>query len=281
MKKFGLVGFFLVGLMLISACQGAAPAPAPALTPPPAPVPTPPPAPVPTPPPAPEEPKASASSIAKGGLIYDKWWKAVDGATEPTEDHPLWALQNTNTRSGSTSWRCKECHGWDYKGQEGAYSQGSHYTGFPGVYDAYLSKTKAQFLDAMTGGINSQHDFSSVLSEAALENLVDFLKEGIINDVEYIDYATKKPIGADVAHGEELFANTCVACHGTDGKQINFHDPADPEYVGTVASGNPWEALHKIRFCQPGTSMPSAIVNDWSIQDILDVLGYAQTLPEE
>ncbi len=272
MKKLGLVAFLLVGILLLSACQGAAPAPTPA--------PTPPPAPAPTPPPAPEEPKATASSIINGGLMYDKWWKAAEGASEPTEDHPLWSLQTTNERSGSTTWRCKECHGWDYQGEEGAYSKGSHYTGFPGVYDAYLSKTKAQLLDAMTGGINSQHDFSSVLSEAALENLVDFLSEGPINDVKYIDYATKKPIGANVANGEELYTSTCVACHGANGQQLNFGDEAEPEYVGTVASGNPWEALHKIRFGQPGTGMPSAIVSGWSIQDVLDVLGYAQTLPE-
>jgi thiosulfate dehydrogenase len=24
----------------------------------------------------------------------------------------LWASQSSNTRDGSTTWRCKECHGW-------------------------------------------------------------------------------------------------------------------------------------------------------------------------
>jgi hypothetical protein len=38
---------------------------------------------------APEEPKASTVSIVSGGLMYDKWWKVADGATEPTEDSPL------------------------------------------------------------------------------------------------------------------------------------------------------------------------------------------------
>ena len=52
-------------------------------------------------------------TIAHGGRLYDKWWAEIE-APEPTEDNPLWALQTTNTRSGSTTWRCKECHGWDY-----------------------------------------------------------------------------------------------------------------------------------------------------------------------
>ena len=276
MKKFGLVVFLLVGLLLFSACQGAAGPPGPQGPPGPA---GPAGAAGPPGPPgkAPEEPKATAFSIVEGGLMYDKWWMAVEDATEPTTDHPLWALQDTNTRSGSTTWRCKECHGWDYTGEDGAYSEGSHYTGFPGVYDAYLSKTKAQLMDAITGGTDSQHDFSSVLSEAALENLVNFLKEGIIDDTKYIDYDTKKTIGADVAYGEELYTSTCVACHGADGKQIDFHHG---EGVKGVANDNPCETLNKIRYGHPGPSMPAGVTNGWSVQDALDVLGYTQALPE-
>ena len=269
MKKIGFVVFLTVVLVVATACASPAPAPTPAPTPPPAPTPAP------TPPPA--EPKATAASIAKGGLIYDKWWKAAEGATEPTTDHPLWALQSTNTRSGSTTWRCKECHGWDYQGKDGAYSKGSHFTGFPGVLKTISAKTKAQLLDIMVGGANPKHDFSSELSEAALGNLVDFLKEGTIDNTKYIDYNTKKTIGANVAHGKELYTSTCVACHGANGKQIDFHDG---EGVKGVANDNPWETLHKIRFGHPGTGMPSGVVNGWSTEDVVDVLDYSQTLPE-
>jgi thiosulfate dehydrogenase len=209
--------------------------------------------------------------------MYDKWWKVASGATEPTTDHPLWAIQDTNTRSSSATWRCKECHGWDYKGKGGAYSSGSHYTGFPGVYDASQTKTKSQLLDIMKGGTDYRHDFSSALGEAALGDLVNFLKEGPINDVPYIDYATKKAIGANTAHGKELYDKTCAVCHGANGKQIDFHSG---EGVKGVANDNPWETLHKIRFGQPGTGMPSAVVNGWSTQDAVDVLGYSQNLPE-
>lgn len=292
MRKFSLVAVLLAGLLVVSACQGApgpqglagpqgpqgpagvagpqGPAGPQGAAGPAGPAGK-----------APEEPKASAASIARGGTMYDKWWTAAEGASEPTGDHSLWALQSTNTRSGTDSWRCKECHGWDYKGVGGAYSKGSHYTGFPGVYDAYLTKDKAQLLDTLTGGTDYRHDFSAVLSDAALGDLANFLSEGLINETKYIDYATKKPIRDNVGNGKVLFDGTCAACHGSNGKLLNFGSEAEPEYVGTVASDNPWETLHKIRFGQPGTTMPSSIVNGWSTQDAIDVLGYAQTLPTE
>jgi len=49
--------------------------------------------------------------------------------------------------------------------------------------------------------------------------------------------------------------------------------------VGTLAADNPWEFLHKVRFGQPGTTMPSATELGWSLQDVADVLAHAQTLP--
>ena len=84
-----------------------------------------------------------------------------------------------------------------------------------------------------------------------------------------------------MAHGEELYASSCAACHGSDGKALNFGDEQEPEYTGTLANDNPWEFLHKVRFGHPGTEMPSAVENGWTTEDAMDVLGYSQTLPTE
>ncbi|HEY4692023.1 MAG TPA: hypothetical protein VIH16_01175, partial [Bellilinea sp.] len=73
----------------------------------------------------------------------------------------------------------------------------------------------------------------------------------------------------------------CQACHAEDGKTLNFGDESEPEYVGTIASDNPWEFWHKVSFGQPYTQMPSALKSNWSFQDIADLLAYAQTLPTE
>ncbi|MEE8358097.1 MAG: hypothetical protein V3R82_01620, partial [Candidatus Hydrothermarchaeales archaeon] len=59
---------------------------------------------------------------------------------------------------------------------------------------------------------------------------------------------------------------------------INFGSEEDPDYIGTVANSNPWETLHKIRAGQPDSQMPSAIASGWSMQDVVDVLAYSQTL---
>lgn len=212
-----------------------------------------------------------------GGLLYDKWWTAT-GVDVPDGDQALWDTQTDNTRSGGDTWRCKECHGWDYKGADGAYGSGSHFTGFAGVFDSQ-AKSAADLTAAFAA---TDHDFSSLLSEESIADLVAFLQEGLADYSPFID-ADKQIVGADVAHGESLFASTCVACHGADGTTLNFGGDDDPEYVGTIAQDNPWEFFHKVRFGQPASNppMPSAIASGWSLEDVRDVAAYAQTLPTE
>jgi len=51
--------------------------------------------------------------------------------------------------------------------------------------------------------------------------------------------------------------------------------------VGTVASDNPWEFFHKARFGSAASdpAMPATSDLGWSVQDAVDVMAYAQTLP--
>ena len=223
----------------------------------------------------------SPGSVAAGGRLYDTWWKAVPGVKEPVGDQPLWSLQTTNKRKGDTTWRCKECHGWDYRGKDGAYGSGSRYTGFPGVM-AVQGKSMDQIKDSLKGSTNPKHNFSPALDDAALTNLAAFLKHGLVDLATVIDLKAKKPVKADVAHGQQL-AVLCTACHGPEGKKLNFGTPEKPEYVGTVAKENPWEFVHKVRVGQPGSDppMPTGVELGWKLQDILDILAYSQTLPEK
>lgn len=223
--------------------------------------------------------QADRATVALGGQLYDNWITAAKVAT-PAGNSPLWADQKTNTRTGRDTWRCKECHGWDYKGKDGAYGKGSHFTGFPGVRSAAMTKTVAQLMAALKGSTNTKHNFSSYLNDAQLSALAVFLKEGAVIDEDvYIDSSTKKPKSAVLLRGKGLYENRCVSCHGADGKALNFGSAAAPEYVGTIAVDNPWEFLHKVRFGNPGTNMPTGVENQWSIQSVIDILSYTQTLP--
>lgn len=227
-------------------------------------------------------PPVNRESIARGGLLYDMWWRVVPGASEPKSDQPLWSLQTTNKRKGSVTWRCKECHGWDYKGKDGAYGSGSRYTGFPGVWDASQKKSAEELTAILRGSPNDKHDFSSVLRPTDIADLVNFLKNGLVDMRRYVDYKTRKPIGGDAGRGKTVYA-ICGACHGPDGKKLNFGTEQNAEFVGTVARANPQEFLHKIMVGQPGSdpAMPPTLVMGWSIDQMLDVLAYSQTLPEK
>lgn len=215
----------------------------------------------------------------RGGLLYDKWWKPL-GLDAPEDDHPLWATQSSNTRSGDTTWRCKECHGWDYKGAEGAYGSGSHFTGFVGVLQLAGADAN-QVLAALQGATNPDHDFSGVMDEQALIDLALFISQELV-DYNQLIGDEKAALSNDLALGNDLYQETCSECHGPEGLAINFGKVVtDLDYVSGIANGNPWEFLHKSRFGQPGTDMPSAIDSGWSLEEQGALLAFAQTLPNE
>jgi len=214
-------------------------------------------------------------ALSGGGQLYDAWWEAL-GLDAPTDDQPLWASQSTNERHGADTWRCKECHGWDYIGADGAYGSGSHSTGFGGV----LGTDPEEMMGWLDGSRNPDHDFSGVMEPYALQALVTFMSQEMADVSAYI--GADGSVNGDPAHGQELFNGTCANCHGVDGKTMNFSgDPDDPEFVGTVASDNPWEFYHKGSFGQPGLPMPAGRALGWTMQDIADLLSYAQTLPTD
>ncbi|MBW8011885.1 MAG: cytochrome c [Chloroflexi bacterium] len=216
----------------------------------------------------------SENLVTQGGLMYDKWWAAL-GVDEPEGDNPLWATQDSNTRSGKDTWRCKECHGWDYMGVDGAYGSGSHMTGFAGVFSA-ADMSADEISSWMTGGENADHDFSAYLDDAAIDMFVAFLQEGMVDMSSFVN--EDKSVNADASLGEALYEQACARCHGDDGQGINFGDEADPTYAGDVADSNPWETFHKAANGQPGEYMTSGFNMGWSIEDIFNIVAYVQTL---
>jgi len=208
--------------------------------------------------------------IARGGRLYDKWWAVLEIAP-PKTTHP--AYPAAGKKKGSGTWRCKECHGWDYKGKDGTYAKGSHFSGVKGVRGVVgMDPDKIhQILMDDTHALKN-----TGISHSAMEKMAVFLSRGQIDVDRYIDRKTKVARG-NPRRGAQFYQTVCAVCHGFDGKELNFKDEKSPEYVGTVAVKNPWEALHKIRFGQPGVGMIALTVLD--IEDLVDIVAYTQTLP--
>ena len=211
----------------------------------------------------------AAADLLQGGQLYDKWWVVNNGATPTTDFDPIWSSQTTNTRTGADTWRCKECHGWDYQGEDGAYGSGSHYTGFEGVWAARLLDKTVVF--DSTKGAGGDHDFSEILSDVDVLDLTKFIIDGQIDMSLYIDYNKKASLGDPVA-GESLYTANCSVCHGAGGIYGNNL------LISDLANDNPWETLHKIRFGHPGSLMPSMVENGRTNEEISNILAYCQGL---
>ncbi len=216
------------------------------------------------------------ASAVRGGRLYDQWWSESNVAP-PTGDHPLYPAVGVKT--GRTTFRCKECHGWDYKGVDGAYASGSHFTGIPGLFGSAMSPNEMfKLLKADSVVTQNGHDLDAYgMTDRDLWDVVRFLKDEIVDTDDFIDPDGTFP--GDLGLGAGGFGINCVNCHEADGQRINFGTALDPEYVGTVGANNPWELLHKMRFGHAGSPMPSLELIGWTDQQIIAVAAYAATLP--
>lgn len=240
---------------------------------------------------------SSVETIA-GGRLYDKWW--VDaGLEKPTSTHPAYPAEGK--KKGAATWRCKECHGWDYQGKGGAYKKGSHYTGINGIRHLAGGDTKAIVKTLK----NKQHQFNSKLPPDALTALATFVSAGQMDMAKYIDSKSKN-VNGNAGDGEGIFDDNCKQCHGSKGNDLNLsHKKGETETIGGIANKNPWETLHKIRFGHPGAVMGMdqmhesgmgmrsgrhmgmkmwedmpPMYDELSEKEQVDLLGYLQTLPK-
>ncbi len=204
------------------------------------------------------------SAIARGGRLYDKFF-VENKAAKPTSDHPSYIKDGKYGKD--SSWRCKECHGWDYKGKDGAYAKGGHATGIKGISGAAgkdPAAIEAVFRDKTHGYTQAQ------LSAKDASDLALFVSKGQGNLAKYLDASNKAK--GDGAKGELYFNTLCAGCHGVDGKKLK-----DAPALGSVA-GNGAEMMHKILNGAPGESMPALRALDHQIA--ADLAAHLTTLPK-
>lgn len=207
------------------------------------------------------------SSIARGGRLYDKFF-AENKTAKPESNHPAYA-NKAGKYGKDSSWRCKECHGWDYLGKDGAYASGSHFSGIKGI-NAYAGKPTADIIAVIK---NPTHAYTDKhFSEADLTDLANFVSKGQFDVSQYYDAATKTAKG-DAAKGGAYFNTLCAGCHGMDGKKIKDAPP-----LGSLADNVP-EMLHKIIFGQPSEAMPALVALDRQVS--VDIASYLPSLPKE
>ena len=203
------------------------------------------------------------SAVARGGRLYDKWF-TENKAAKPTADHPAYTVKD-GKYGKDTSWRCKECHGWDYKGKDGAYAKGGHATGIKGI-----SGAKGKDPVAIVAVLRDKtHGYTAAqLSDKDASDLALFVSRGQIDVAPYMDGAKVKGNGDK---GEVYFNTLCAGCHGVDGKKLKDAPP-----LGSVADNGP-EMLHKLLNGQPGEAMPALRALDHQIA--ADIAVYLTRLP--
>nr|WP_045686866.1 cytochrome c [Roseovarius sp. BRH_c41] len=212
-------------------------------------------------------------TLAAGGRIYDNWWEALDRPA-PEAINPAYPV--SAEQKGTGTWRCKECHGWDYLGAEGIYRQGSHFTGIKGVMG--MRGRPAESLMATLRDGNHPYTPEMITDEEMLR-VATFISEGLTDMRAFIDYETRTviPGAGDFTRGRAIFQTTCAACHGFDGRAMDWGEGDAHNFVGTEATELPDEVYNKISNAHPGAAMIN--MRAFSVQDRVSLLTYIATLP--
>jgi len=210
---------------------------------------------------------SEAGMLARGGVLYDKWYKITEGDL-PMGTHASYPPEGKKKKP--TTWRCKECHGWDYRGKDGRYKEGSkRFTGIKGITGA-AGKDPAAVVSILKDKTHGYTD--GMFTAEDFQALALFVSKGQVDVTKYI--GDDKSVKGDAKKGQGHYETVCGGCHGIDGKKINDMPP-----VGAVVNKNPWSALHKIRFGQPAEDMTSLASMPLDVS--VDILAYTMTLSQE
>jgi len=208
------------------------------------------------------------SSIVHGGRLYDNWFEETR-EYPPEKTHPAYPARGAFAKKPAATWRCKECHGWDYRGSAGAYAKGRHYTGIKGIQG--MAGADPAVVVAILK--DDRHRYGPLMAPDNLMDIANFVSRGQVDMDDFIDRKTKKAKG-NIDRNEEYFAVICANCHGRDGLKLSTMPP-----LGRIARDNPWETLHKIINGHPKEAMPA--LRAFNRQVLKDILAHAQTLPPE
>jgi mono/diheme cytochrome c family protein len=206
-----------------------------------------------------------AASITNGGRLYDDWqWATGNRQALP---HPAYPTKAYYANVPSVTWRCRECHGPDYKGEDGQFAKGNHATGIKGI----RGMAGADPEQIMTILRNRTHRFGAVLKFRDLQDLANFVSKGQVDMDAMIDPKTGAARG-DAKLGEPYYQTICVGCHGREGRFTA------KRFLGTRAKQDPWSALHSMFNGHPDDNMPA--LREFDQKVIANILAYVQSLKD-
>lgn len=207
------------------------------------------------------------ASLARGGRLYDNWPRETNRAA-PETTHPAYPAQGQG--DGEETWRCRECHGWDYRGKDGAYATGRHATGIAGIAGA-AGRPVAE-LEALLS--DDTHAYGDRLTRRDLSDLAAFVSAGQFDMTPVVDTSGRIQAPDTGEDYRAHYAMLCVTCHGSEGHAIRTMPP-----LGRVTNENPWRSLHSVMNGHPGEAMPP--LRAFPRELTLGVLSYVQTLPRQ
>lgn len=206
-----------------------------------------------------------AASIANGGRLYEDWEAAT--GNKQALPHPAYPPKAYYASVASLTWRCKECHGPDYKGNQGQYATGNHATGIKGIR-AMAGAAPEQIMGIL---MNKTHLFGAVMKYRDLQDLANFVSHGQVDMDTYIDPKSRLARG-DAKRGEAFYQTMCAGCHGKEGRFTA------KRFLGNRARLDPWESLHSMLNGHPDENMPALRELDKAVG--IDILSYVQTLQD-
>lgn len=207
-----------------------------------------------------------AASIANGGRLYDDWQAQAAGQRQALP-HPAYPRKAYYADIAALTWRCKECHGWDYKGNQGQFANGHHATGIKGIR-AMVGVDPERIMAILRNG---SHLYGAVLKYRDLQDLANFVSHGQVDMDAMIDPRGRLSRG-DATRGAAHYRSICAGCHGLEGRSIA------KRHVGRVAKEDPWASLHAMLNGHPDDTMPA--LREIDQKTIMDILAHIQALPD-
>ncbi len=84
--------------------------------------------------------------------------------------------------------------------------------------------------------------------------------------------------GGNIENGKQIYLDKCQDCHGESGEITDSNADDSPTRLGQIAVDDPRRFFEVTNF--NFRDMPG-YYNDLSLQELIDVMAFAQTLPEQ